>query len=608
MRITKLTLENFRSFKEKQSIEFAPVTLLFGPNSVGKSTVLMALFYIRHILVNGDCNPLRLEELGNKYVGGFEGLVHGRDLKKTIRIGVEYSKGNSIGSSYTEIRDLLNENENEDIDWLFSLPDASGTVENVAIEFIIAWSAQHKNAFVSECLISLDKEEFATLKSTSDGLQPFIESINYLHPLLVGDDHDEWVEFCFDSQIPMHPKIAHRAFTLKGMRISGDIPEFTDADIDYEKLIEDPVVETDEAFVSRYHEALNNETIPETKRDNPIYKSIAAETMFLHSRLPFRNTVGAVPILGKGLDTKLDFENRKEGALIIEILSDAILPAFDNLSTLLEDSICIGPLRVIPDPTYKPNPNPQVKDWYNGLTAWDCLDKMSNTLLAETDYWMGYKLSLGYGVAIQHVETSSEYKHITFKPIEYYEKYPETLDKGGIVCTIPPNGEMKVLSSQNILMNNKETINKVSIWDSINNIPVSPADIGVGVSQVLPLVIASLVRERGLIAVEQPELHVHPRVQTGLGDLLTQASKGASLLVETHSEHLILRLLKRIRQTTDKELPNGIGPVTQDDVSIVYLENSDDGVRAKRIHIDEDGEFQQHWPDGFFSERREELM
>ena len=58
MNITKLSLTNFRSFKETQTIEFAPVTLLFGPNSVGKSSVLMALFYLQHILAEGDCDPI----------------------------------------------------------------------------------------------------------------------------------------------------------------------------------------------------------------------------------------------------------------------------------------------------------------------------------------------------------------------------------------------------------------------------------------------------------------------------------------------------------------------------------------------------------------------
>ena len=69
MRITKLSLTNFKSFKETQTIEFAPVTLLFGPNSVGKSTVLIALFYLQQILDKGQCDPQRIDALGGKLVG-----------------------------------------------------------------------------------------------------------------------------------------------------------------------------------------------------------------------------------------------------------------------------------------------------------------------------------------------------------------------------------------------------------------------------------------------------------------------------------------------------------------------------------------------------------
>jgi AAA15 family ATPase/GTPase len=69
MRITKLSLTNFRSSKETQTIEFVPVTLLFGPNSVGKSTVLIALFYLQQILDKGQCDPQRIDALGGKLVG-----------------------------------------------------------------------------------------------------------------------------------------------------------------------------------------------------------------------------------------------------------------------------------------------------------------------------------------------------------------------------------------------------------------------------------------------------------------------------------------------------------------------------------------------------------
>ncbi|MDZ6843073.1 AAA family ATPase, partial [Escherichia coli] len=49
MKLTKLVLENFRSVRERQEIDFAPVTLLLGPNSAGKTTILIALFYLLQI-------------------------------------------------------------------------------------------------------------------------------------------------------------------------------------------------------------------------------------------------------------------------------------------------------------------------------------------------------------------------------------------------------------------------------------------------------------------------------------------------------------------------------------------------------------------------------
>lgn len=99
MKITKISLTNFRAFKQTQTIEFAPVTLLFGPNSVGKSTVLKALFYVQQILSKGQCNPMYLDALNKKYIGGFENLVHKRDLDTNITLKIEYEKGDAIGSS-----------------------------------------------------------------------------------------------------------------------------------------------------------------------------------------------------------------------------------------------------------------------------------------------------------------------------------------------------------------------------------------------------------------------------------------------------------------------------------------------------------------------------
>ena len=101
-------------------------------------------------------------------------------------------------------------------------------------------------------------------------------------------------------------------------------------------------------------------------------------------------------------------------------------------------------------------------------------------------------------------------------------------------------------------------------------IDVEPADIGTGVSQLLPVVVAALDRRVKLVAVEQPELHIHPRLQTGLGDLFAYGATpeaeprgiaaqldqlmgddARGFLIETHSEHLALRLLRRIREANE---------------------------------------------------------
>ena len=156
-------------------------------------------------------------------------------------------------------------------------------------------------------------------------------------------------------------------------------------------------------------------------------------------------------------------------------------------------------------------------------------------------------------------------------------------------------------------------------------LPVRTSDIGVGISQILPVVAAALDPDRpGITAIEQPELHVHPKMQVELGDLFAAAldrpvsglgavsdrpdQSAGIFLIETHSEHLILRLLRRIEETHSGELPEGKPALRPDQVSVVFLEQSDGEVRATPLRIDETGEFVDRWPQGFFEERSNELF
>ncbi|MCX9019832.1 DUF3696 domain-containing protein, partial [Citrobacter portucalensis] len=138
-----------------------------------------------------------------------------------------------------------------------------------------------------------------------------------------------------------------------------------------------------------------------------------------------------------------------------------------------------------------------------------------------------------------------------------------------------------------------------------------PNQVGVGLTQIAPLLIAANVIQDGLVAVEQPELHIHPALQLAVGDLFTHYPlnvKRPMFLVETHSEHIMLRILKRIRQTTDSELPESNYPVRPEDISVIFFEDGTGSTITRKIDITNDGDFKQKWPKGFFEERRGELF
>jgi hypothetical protein len=87
--ITKIAIENFKGIRDRLEFELKPITLLFGANSAGKSTILHALHYAREIFERHNLNPDRTIS-GGKYVdlGGFDGFVHGKDRTLEVCLGI----------------------------------------------------------------------------------------------------------------------------------------------------------------------------------------------------------------------------------------------------------------------------------------------------------------------------------------------------------------------------------------------------------------------------------------------------------------------------------------------------------------------------------------
>jgi predicted ATPase len=115
-------------------------------------------------------------------------------------------------------------------------------------------------------------------------------------------------------------------------------------------------------------------------------------------------------------------------------------------------------------------------------------------------------------------------------------------------------------------------------------------NVGVGVSQVLPILVMSLISEPGSILLfEQPELHLHPRVQSLLADFFLSLSKtGRQCIVETHSEYLINRLRLRVCESGwESKLKDQIG---------IYFVEIDRGIsRFTPVQINDYGAIPD-WP------------
>ncbi|MCL6590796.1 MAG: DUF3696 domain-containing protein [Firmicutes bacterium] len=135
---------------------------------------------------------------------------------------------------------------------------------------------------------------------------------------------------------------------------------------------------------------------------------------------------------------------------------------------------------------------------------------------------------------------------------------------------------------------------KVTLTDTGK--PHDLTHVGVGVSQVLPILVSCLLAEPDTTLIfEQPELHLHPKVQTLLGDFfLSMALLGKQCLIETHSEYLINRLrLRAAAAPLEKDLTSRM--------KLYFVEKNEDTSTFREVVINEYGAILD-WPEGFFDQ------
>ena len=564
MRLARIEIENFKGISNHQRIDLRPITLLFGPNSAGKSTILQALHYLREILERGNIDPDVTIAGGLIDLGGFATLVHNHELDRTVRLKVTIDISDEKGAERLPLNAGLSMGEARfselPIRYLVGESEAYrdyAIVQEIGLAVDIRWSDQAQAPFVARLTIDLDGEPVARIVSPPQAGRAQLTDFNFAHPLL------------------------RRAV------LPDDEPEEPDEELMVSSPLEDEIW-------ALAREAAADRSMPSLP-DDLLRIAVATE-------------IGALPTLDRELILGIRDPDVKKAELeertprvsgLRTLLSELILGPVCLIRDHLAEMTYIGPLREIPSRSYRPQATPDEARWAHGLAAWDLLyNDRSGELMRKVNRWLSDEGRLRTTYRLERVE----FKEVPI-PSAMHQMFERGLDEDDL-------GELQELYQS------LATRTEIGLRDFEKGILVAPSDVGVGISQMVPVLVAALRDQDGVLGIEQPELHVHPAIQVGMGDLFIRAVAtepnqlfiGKSLIIETHSEHIMLRLLRRIRETTDDELAPGVRGLNAGDLSVIYVESGLDGVRFRPLRIDEQGEFRDQWPKGFFEERAEELF
>ena len=141
---------------------------------------------------------------------------------------------------------------------------------------------------------------------------------------------------------------------------------------------------------------------------------------------------------------------------------------------------------------------------------------------------------------------------------------------------------------------------EVRIQKSATSPAVTLTDIGYGLSDLLPmLVLCYYTPEGSILILEQPGIHLHPMAQAQLADLFLEviAERNLQILVESHSEHLLNRLQRRVAEEK----------IAADQTALYFCRHIDGASKIDKLDMDEFGNI-TNWPESFFGDEMGDLF
>jgi len=597
MILKSITIENFKCIRDEVKIDIKPITLLFGPNSAGKSTIIQAIHYVREIFDNENVDADNTVAGGDAIdLGGFKSFVYGHDLSRTISIQFD------LDLTDIDLSDHLfgaeRELRNDISDWENRVFDTVSRVNSAWVKITVKWNKWQNRPLVESYEVGLNGGIFARIEADNDYHQFELGIFkNKVFPYAqMFTDHFEMFE---NYLVPGPSELDEDIETTiedfnEGVDVyipQDDISEDWSDDIEDKEsdYFTDDIEPPDLYMEDEYPDIDELEGKPsKDDYDSELFKNLPSKI-----GLPI-NQKSVLPEWDKTiviLDPLWKTDDYSTNQFYDHIISTLLKGPGIIVKELLSQFRYLGPLRVVPPRSYSPMLSKNESRWASGLAAWDVLHFSNPEFIEKTNSWIAGddKLNTGYKIELNH-----------YKEIDISTPLALAISQGRFIDEDRPQETMDEFPTKS----------RLNLREKNTDIKVYPQDIGMGISQAMPIVVAALHTRRGIVAIEQPELHIHPAFQVALGDLFVSQIQDKDLyfLLETHSEHLMLRLLRRIRETGENDLEPGKWPLTPDQLAIHYLEKTPEGIQISKIRIDEEGEFMDRWPKGFFSERAGELF
>jgi hypothetical protein len=545
--ITHYGLRGFKSFRRESDFRLAPLTLIYGGNSSGKSTIVQSMMLLKQTLEAPGLNSAPLIFGSKKYVdlGTFYNAVSDHASSNSIHISLSASRLEPVPRRYSPkfkaaISDLL--------------LDITVGCDLVGTPVLTELRLSDKNGCVvrfgpasapfsrEELRMYLQRNRFSQVRGIgASGVLAF--------DLIDIDEQHPFVRLIFDEYAAQIPAIHEALISTQHSPYLYEILALGDGDEEAASTREAQRGSSQAAMRARADELAHykyEQFISDLRAYNQS-RFLAVERFLPSGTLARKGT----KVRGLALDHRATIEFRNGADFPVFDFGSILLTVANAVASELSAMTYIGPLRDYPERNYIYSgiPDESVGSRGENFPALFFAEERRRNELNE----LGKLIGLEYTIDI------------------FQSKEPEL-----------------------------NSVYALRLTDSTTGANVGLSDVGFGVSQVLPILMQCTARSNATLVIEQPEIHLNPRLQASLGQVFARAIEGSQrqFIVETHSEHLLLRIQRLIRE----------GKLDPQNVAVLYVSKHEEGSSVLEIPLATNGDRLVDWPDGFFDDTYRELF